>query len=164
MAEDTNRWTPNGQLREVADHHRPGRKQPGSQLRLLAGQLVQGVAHRGGRLVTIGGNTLADRAALQADEPSVDARSVGVDPDDIAAVAGRPEPVAGVVLALVGHPGHVADRTFDAEPPSNAPPTWWRPALRAADPGSVWTGVQSPKCSITADGQEAFSHVRDAAG
>lgn len=29
-----------------------------------------------------------------------------------------------LLQALVGHPGHVADRTFDAEPPSNTPPSW----------------------------------------
>jgi hypothetical protein len=35
----------------------------------------------------------------------VDARTVGVDPDGIAAVAGHPELVARMVFALVGHPG-----------------------------------------------------------
>ena len=35
---------------------------------------------------------------------------------------------ARVVFALVGHPGHGADRRFNAEPPSNAASKLWRPA------------------------------------
>jgi hypothetical protein len=79
----------------------PAGKPRVSHLRLLAGQLVQGVAHRGVSLLTVGGETLADRTALQGDEPPVDARAVGVDPDDVAPVV------------------YVRRRT-----PSNAPPSW----------------------------------------
>jgi hypothetical protein len=54
-------------------------------------------------LVTVGGDTLADRAAIQGDEPWVDAAAGGVDPDGVAAVAGHPELVACIIFALVGH-------------------------------------------------------------
>src|SRR5829696_3738376 len=67
------------------------------------------MAHRIGSLVTVGGDTLANRAALQGNEPWVDAAAGGVDPDGVAAGAGHPERVAGMVFALVGHPGHGAD-------------------------------------------------------
>jgi hypothetical protein len=68
--------------------------------RLLAWQLVQGLAHRVGGPVTAGSEALADRTALQGDEPGVDARPVGVDPDGVAAVASHPELVAAFSLAL----------------------------------------------------------------
>src|SRR5918994_1779773 len=106
----------------------PARDHRASQLRLRVGQLVEGLAHRGGGLVTVGGDPLADRVAVQADEPGVDAAAGGVDPDGVAAVAGHPEPVARIVFALVGHPGHGADPRFNAEPPSNAASKLWRPA------------------------------------
>src|SRR5215207_9715217 len=86
------------------------------------------MAHRIGSLVTVGGDTLADRAALQGNEPWVDAAAGGVDSDGVAAGAGHPELVAGIVSALVGHPGHGADPRFNAEPPSNAASKLWRPA------------------------------------
>src|SRR5215204_4272753 len=86
------------------------------------------MAHRIGSLVTVGGDTLADRAALQGNEPWVDAAAGGVDSDGVAAVAGHPELVAAIVFALVGHPGHGADPRFNAEPPSNAASMLWRPA------------------------------------
>ena len=59
----------------------------------LAGELLQRLAHRVCRLVTAGSGALADRAAFQGDDPAVEAGPVGVDPDGVAAVAGRPEPV-----------------------------------------------------------------------
>src|SRR5215207_2005164 len=86
------------------------------------------MAHRIGSLVTVGGDTLADRAALQGNEPWVDAAAGGVDSDGVAAVAGHPELVAGIVFALVGHPGYGVDPRFNAEPPSNAASKLWRPA------------------------------------
>jgi hypothetical protein len=49
------------------------RDRRGITSRTSSGQLVQGVTHRIGSLVTVGGDTLADRAALQGDEPWVDA-------------------------------------------------------------------------------------------
>jgi hypothetical protein len=63
-----------------------------------SGQLVQGATHRISSLVTVGDDTLADRTALQADEPRVDARTGGVDPGGVAAAAGHPELVARIVL------------------------------------------------------------------
>jgi hypothetical protein len=56
-------------------------------------QLLQRLAYRVCRLVTAGSGALADRAAFQGDDPSVEAGPVSVDPDGVAAVAGRPEPV-----------------------------------------------------------------------
>jgi hypothetical protein len=64
----------------------------------LAEELLQRLAHRVRRLVTAGSGALADRAAFQGDDPSVEAGPVGVDPDGVAAVAGRPEPVPAVSL------------------------------------------------------------------
>src|SRR5215207_9449595 len=86
------------------------------------------MAHRIGSLVTVGGDTVADTAALQGDEPGVDAAAGGVDSDGVAAVAGHPELVARLVFALVGHPGHGADPRFNAEPRSNAASKLRRPA------------------------------------
>src|SRR5512132_2002881 len=100
----------------------PARDRRASYLRLLAGQLIEGGAHRRGLLATVGRDTLADRKAFQLDEPRVDAAAGGVDSDGVTAVPAQPELVACVVLALVGHPGHGSDRTFHAEPPSNAAP------------------------------------------
>jgi hypothetical protein len=55
-------------------------------------------------------------------------RAGGVDSDGVAAGAGHPEPVGRIVRVLVGHPGHGADRRFNAEPRSNAASKLWRPA------------------------------------
>jgi hypothetical protein len=90
----------------------PARHCRASHLRLLAGQLVEGVADRVGGLVAAGSDTLADRTALQLDEPRVDTAPGGVDPDGVPALAAHPEPVPRVVLALVAHRGHCADRRF----------------------------------------------------
>jgi hypothetical protein len=95
----------------------PARERRASHLRLLVGQLVQGVAHRGGRFVTVGGDTVADRAALQGDEPPVDAAPARVDPDGVAAVAGRPELVAAFSLdsycTIAGAGGSGAMKAMD---------------------------------------------------
>jgi hypothetical protein len=55
---------------------------------------------------TAGSHALADRAAPSSDDPGVDARPVGVNPDGVAAVAGHPEFVARVLLVLVLHSCH----------------------------------------------------------
>jgi hypothetical protein len=70
------------------------RDRRGITSRTSSGQLVQGITHRISSLVTVGDDTLADRAALQGDEPWVDAAAGGVDPDGVAAGAGHPELVA----------------------------------------------------------------------
>jgi hypothetical protein len=66
----------------------------------LAGEFLQRLAHCVCCLVTARGAALADRAAFQGDDPSIQAGPVGVDADGVAAVAGRPEPVPSVVFAL----------------------------------------------------------------
>src|SRR5215211_3279124 len=82
----------------------------------LAGKFLQRLAHRVCRLVTAGSGALADRAAFQGDDPAVEAGPVGVDSDGVAAVAGRPEFVPAVVLALVLHLGHGGDRIVWPQP------------------------------------------------
>jgi hypothetical protein len=49
---------------------------PSCLIQALAGQLPQRRAHRVGRLVTAGSGALADRAAFQGDDPSVEAGPV----------------------------------------------------------------------------------------
>jgi hypothetical protein len=77
----------------------------------LAGELLQRLAQRVRRLVTAGSGALADRAAFRVMTIGR-GRPVGVDPDGVAAVAGRPEPVLPVVLALVPHFAMWRDRIF----------------------------------------------------
>jgi hypothetical protein len=64
MRDDGKGWTVNLQVSGCLADGGPARDQLGSHLRLLVGQLVQSVAHRGGSFVTVGGDALADRAAL----------------------------------------------------------------------------------------------------
>ena len=83
---------------------------PGGML-LLYRQLVEGIAHRDGSIITSGSDTLPGGAALQGDEPSVDAWPGGVDPNGVAPVPRRPEPMAGMLLGLVLHYRHAQDHT-----------------------------------------------------
>jgi hypothetical protein len=63
-------------------------------------------------LITAGRGALADRAAFQRDDPSVEAGPIGVDPGWPSGGGGRPEPVPSVVLCSGTAPSSWRDRSF----------------------------------------------------
>jgi hypothetical protein len=141
---------------------------PHQRVAAIREQLLQRPAHRVCPL-TAGSGALADPAASQANNPSVKAGPLSVDPDGLAAVARRPEFVLRVVLALVLHlrQGEIvtssppplvycpeayispATRTLWAVMTDGRPP--WRPRARAAaNPALVRSRMRSRSNSAKA--------------
>jgi hypothetical protein len=105
----------------------------------------------------LGATPLRDRATLQADEPWVNTRPVGVDPDGVAAVAGRPEPVPRVLLGLVLHRRHAGDRSLSS-PVTHETHAWgipgaWSSGQQGAPAvchGHFGSAIYLRKCSVPA--------------
>ena len=91
-----------------------------------------------------------DRAALQGDEPRVDAAAGGVDSDGVAAVAGHPELVARMVFALVGSPWPWRRSSVQRQTAVQRRLQLWRPAngplRRRRSPADRWHLADYTRC------------------